>query len=114
MTRRQKAHGSEAPRRRPLARGRIRRALTDPAVFDAHVAMGEALETARELPVRANRRAVEVALRRYSGALRSRPPRTWTARAEARLKVYRRVLLTMPVPVALVTAWAEVPGRSSR
>ena len=49
MTRRQKAHGTEAARRRPLARGIVRRALTDPAIFDAIISEADAAEIDRGL-----------------------------------------------------------------
>lgn len=110
MTRKLKAHGSEAPRRRTFARGIVRRALTDPAIFDAIIAEADS-DTPEE-------RARVVVARRILLAARERRP--WTPRAERRLLAYRRarraVRLPYPErrPMSLLLAWAEVPERNGR
>jgi hypothetical protein len=110
MSRRQKAHGTEAARRRPLARGIVRRALTDPAIFDAIISEADA-GTPEE-------RARVVLARKLLLAARERRP--WTPRAERRLAAYRsaRRAVRLPYPerrpMSLLLAWAEVPERSGR
>jgi hypothetical protein len=112
MTRRQNAHGSEAPRRQRFARGIVRRALTDPAIFDAIIAEADA-GTPEE-------RSRVVLARRLLLAARERRP--WTPRAERRLAAYsrsyraagRKLPSAERRPMSLLLAWAEVPDRRGR
>lgn len=98
---------SERPR---LARGIVRRALTDLVIFDTIISDADA-GTPEE-------RARVVQARRL--LLAARDPRPWTARAERRLAAYRyaRRGVRLPYherrPMALLLAWAEVPERSGR
>lgn len=122
MTRKPKARGRSprnphaAPRKRtsgrPLARGIVRRALTDPAIFDAIVKEADATSPEARDRVRAARRLL----------LAAREPRPWTASAERRLAAYRRtwrdVRRHLPSadwrPMSLLLAWAKVPAENGR